>query len=228
MLKNSSNSGVQSDKKLYVLNLVEKTDSEAVKPYFKVLEKDESTSKWVDTGNQVTEIDGDLVSISVSSFTYKGDEIKKINLLIADEEQKEAYLIGFNFKSVSRSLFNSLLSLTDNKGLKLQVYRNKKGRVAFYLTQGGNQVSWKYEIAELPQPIEILHPKTHEVVSRDYDEINDFFVSKLEDLAAALDIKFGDGKPKPAEDKPEPSKESEAKSDKPVEEAKEEEEEDLF
>jgi hypothetical protein len=125
-------------------------------------------------------------------------------------------------------LFNSLLSLTDNKGLKLQVYRNKKGRVAFYLTQGGEQVSWKYEIADLPQPIEILHPKTKEVVSRDYDEINDFFLRKLDDLAATLNIKFGDGKPKPAsEDKPEASKESEAKADKPAEENAEDEE-DLF
>jgi hypothetical protein len=221
MLKNSSNSGVQSDKKLYVLNLVEKTENEAVKPYFKVLEKNEETEKWVDTGNQITDITGDLASVSVSSFEYKGDEIKKVNLLIVDEEAKEAYLIGLSFKTASRSLLNSLLSLENNKGVTIKVYRNKKGKVSFYTTQNGDRVAWKFAIEELPQPLEITHPKTGALISRDYSEVNDFFVAEIEKAADRLGIKFGDGKPKADSDKKdEPASEG---SPKPSETQEEEE-----
>jgi hypothetical protein len=196
MLKNNQNSGGQSDNQLFVLNLVEKVNDEAVSPYFKVLKKNPETTKWEDSGNNVTEITGDLASIALSSYTWKGDEIVKVNLIIEDSDNKEAYLLSFNFKSLTRSVFNSILALESPKGLSLKAYRNKKGRVAIYVTQNGEGVSWKYSIEELPQPIEITHPKTGAVISRDYDEVNDFFIKELEAAATRLNIRFGDGSPK--------------------------------
>lgn len=202
MLK--SNTGSSSDNTFYTLRLIEKSEGVAVNPYLKVLQKNQETGKYENTGNDITEIVGDLVSIALTSFTWEKQEIQKVRLIFADDGVKESYLLELNLSSSGRSVINCLASLESNKNISLQVYRNKRGRVTFAVKQDGQKVSWKYSMEEVPPAVEILHPKTGAVVSRDYEDVDNFFINELECIATKLGIKLG-GKPateKAPDDKP--------------------------
>lgn len=176
---------------------------ELEKPRFEVsrLNADGNIEKTNEVANSVS---GNLTKIDIKEREIKGQKSKHVILYIQDAEASETYYIDFSYRISTRSLFNSLLSLKDNKNIELSIYRSKKGYESFSLRQNGELVSWKYGLEDLPQA-EQIKDKKGAIVKTDFSEVNDFFENELRTLATAI---FGEKKAAAAK--------SDAKVSKPV------------
>lgn len=162
---------------------------ELEKPRFEVsrVNADGNIEKTDETANNVS---GNLVKLDFKEREIKGQKTKHVVLYIQDSQANETYFIDFTYRISTRSLFNAMLSLKDNKDIELSIYRSKKGYESFGLRQAGEQVSWKYSLDALPQA-EQIKDKKGAIVKTDFSEVNDFFENELRALAASL---FGEKK----------------------------------
>jgi hypothetical protein len=179
-----SKEDTKSSNKLYVLKV--KTKDLEGKPapvHFQVSEKNVQSGKWVPTG-EIKNVTGDIVSVNVTDEVFNDEPYHAVKITLEDNEAKESYILDAKFNMLSRSLFNSLLSLKSHKDIKIGVYQTaaKEGResyAAISVRQAGEKVSWAYEIKDLPPVTEV---KAGTKVIKVYDDLNEFFIPKLKNL----------------------------------------------
>jgi hypothetical protein len=174
----------KNSNKLYVLKVKTKDlEDKAVPVHFQVNEKSAQTGKWGPTG-EIKNVSGDLVSVNVTDEEFQGEKYHAVKITLEDNEAKESYIVDTRFNMLSRSLFNSLLSLKSHKDIKIGVYQTaaKEGRESYSavsLRQAGEKVSWAYELKDLPPVTEV---KAGAKVIKVYDDLNEFFIPKLKNL----------------------------------------------
>lgn len=140
----------------------------------------------------VTSVGGDLFKVEFKQREFEGNVTEDAVFYLRDKsagEGGESYRVPIRFGTSGRSLFNAFASLADKddfSNLQLDYYRSKKGYDSYGLKQNGEKVSWKYELKDMPQPIEIKHPVSGKVLQRDYSAINDFLKAELLKIAAKV------------------------------------------
>lgn len=180
------NTETQDSIKRYFLRIRSKDANKAEVPvHFEVQELVDNEYKVT---AKVNDLSGDLVNIYINDFEYQGKKSKAIKLHFQDFDRNELYILDLRISLLTRSLFNTLLSLTSFDGLKVGVYQgkpraNKKSYPMISVRQHGELVQWKYKLEELPKIQEI---KTSAQTIRIYDELDAFYVAELEKLAVKL------------------------------------------
>lgn len=176
----------QIDGKLLILKIKRKdAEGKIVKPYFQVSEKGEDGKYHVNSAKSTDTVSGDLTKVELSKFEWEGVESDVVKLFLRDGD--ETFLLDLRLDSLTRNLYNSLFGLENYSDVQISLYETKPnettGKVypAVSVKQAGNRADWAYKIADLPKPDEIKDKKGN-VVKRDYDELNAFFVEKLTDL----------------------------------------------
>ncbi len=178
------NSNKQNNNELIILKL--KTADAEKKPvpvHFEITKK--VGDKWTATG-EIRDVSGKLTGLELYEREWEGNVYPLVKVFVEDEAVQETYLLDLRYNMLSRSLFNSLLSLSSFDDVQIAVRDRKKGEKTFpavYVNQGGKKVDWKYQIADLP-PIEKVKVGKTEVTN--FDNLNDFFVKELGGLSAAL------------------------------------------
>lgn len=171
-----------------------------VPPHFEIAHYE--GDKVVQEDRTVTSVSGDLFKLDFKQHEYEGNVTEEAIFFLRDKAagpEGESYRLGIRFGTTGRSLFNSLASLADGdnfNGLQLDYYRSKKGYDSFALKQNGEKVSWKYELKDLPQPLEIKHPVSGKVLQRDFSAVNAFLKEEL--LKIAAKVNKGGTTPAPA------------------------------
>lgn len=156
------------------------------KPFFEVGRVNPETTKIEKTEERPTEVSGDLSAIQFKTREFNGVSTAHTILFLKDTESKETYHMDLTGRISTRSLFNALLNLESPKGIKISIYRSKKGYESFGVEQNGVNVKWKYELKDLPQPEKIMNKKG-EVIQTDFSEVDAMFENGLKELA----VKFG-------------------------------------
>lgn len=179
MSLSNSNGGQASN--LYILKPVSKNkEGENVRPYFEVSKSE--AGKWVVTEDQgINNVTGTLFKIEAVEEEYKGDKYYRVRVYLKDGD--ESYLLPCRMNIASRSMFNSLFNLTSFEGVSIRYYQTKSGYDAFFVSQNGEKVSWKYESQDMPSPEEI--PFKGKII-RDFTALDKFFVDNIELLNQKL------------------------------------------
>ena len=151
-------------------------DKEAVKPYFEINKKGDHG--WASEDNQsISQVSGDLFKIDQKEQEWKGDKYFTVQVYVRDDE--ETYLLDLRLNMATRGLFNALLGLDTFKDVGVSYFRSKSGFDTFSVTQGGERVSWKYALDELPKVDSVtLGTKT----IKDFSKLDNFFLEKLSEL----------------------------------------------
>jgi hypothetical protein len=184
------------DGKLFIINVVSKLiDEKTNKPvpldmaHFQVKEK--VGDKWVSRPTLETQVSGDLVHIELVKGEYEGRSYDIVKLLLADEEEKENYLLDLRSNMLTRNLFNSLCNLVSFKNLSISLYKSKskkdpsKEYTNISIWQDGNWVKNKFQVEDVPAPEEIKDRKG--VVQKvDFTEVDAFYIQHLKDLAVRV------------------------------------------
>ena len=160
------------------------------KPFFEVGRVNPETTKIEKTEERPTEVSGDLSGIQFKTREFNGVSTAHTILFLKDTESKETYHMDLTGRISTRSLFNALLNLESPKGIKISIYRSKKGYESFGVEQNGVNVKWKHELKDLPQPEKIMNKKG-EVIQTDYSEIDALFENGLKELAAKFGFSAG-------------------------------------
>ena len=168
----SNNNGGQTGT-LLILKPVSKVNDEKVRPFFEISRSE--NGKWVaDEDQSINSITATLVKIEPHKEEYKGDEYYRVRIYLKDGD--ETYLVPCRMNIATRSLFNSLLNLQTFENVSIRYYLTKSGYDAFYVSQDGEKVTWKYENDEVPVATEVSYKgKT----IRDFTNVDLFFVEKL-------------------------------------------------
>jgi hypothetical protein len=153
-----------------------------VDPHFEISRVGED-GKIARTAETATEISGDLSKIDFKEREYNEKTTKHVVLFIRDGA--DTYHLDLTYRLSTRSLFNSLLSLANPKGIEIGIYRNKKGFETFSVRQGGEMVKWKHELDAQPKGYKMLNKKG-ELVKTDYSEVDEFFEAELRALIETL------------------------------------------
>lgn len=174
MLSSSNNS--QSGSLIVLKPKSQNKDKEAVKPYFEINKKGDKG--WASEDNQtISQVSGDIFKIDQKEQEWKGDKYFTVQVYLKDDE--ETYLLDLRLNMATRGLFNALLGLDTFKDVEIAYFRSKSGFDTFGVTQGGDRVSWKYAIDELPKVDSVtLGNKT----IKDFSKLDGFFLEKLEEL----------------------------------------------
>ena len=153
-----------------------------VDPHFEVSKvgEDEKIAKTSETADTVS---GDLTKIDFKEREHKGKKNKHVVLFVKDGG--DTYHLDLTYRISTRSLYNSMLSLSSPKGISIGIYRNKKGFETFSLRQNNDTVKWKYELAELPKA-EAIHDKKNVLIKTDYSDVDQFFEDGLRELSVKL------------------------------------------
>lgn len=180
----------QNNGKLYILKIrTQDEQKQSIPPIFDVLEKNEN-KKWDVTAHE-TQVAGNLTKIELEKRDnpkVEGEQYDVIKIYLNDNEKNETYLLDLRFNLLSRSLFNSLANLTDFSDLKISLYESKKGEKtypAISLRQKDEMVRWKHTLDSLPD-VEEIKDKKGNLVKRDYNDLNDFYLAELTELAAKV------------------------------------------
>jgi hypothetical protein len=170
-------SNQQSQGPLYILKPVSKDkDKKSVKPHFQISKSVDG--KWqVQDDKSINTVTGNLVRIESVEEEYEGDKYHRARIYLRDGE--DGYMIPCRLNIASRSLLNSLFSLEDFKGVTIKYYLTKTGYDAFYVSQGENKVSWKFESDQLPKAEEFSFKGK---VMRDFGDMDNFFVEQIKVL----------------------------------------------
>jgi len=150
---------------------------------------------YEDIEDDIQKVEGNIRSLTIKHTPYNDEVISAAQIIMDDPGSDETYIVGLKFNMLNRSIMNCILSIKALENVSISLYRNKKGYNSAWVEQGGAAPGWKFAYADLPRPIEITHPKLVDpttgrpkVISRDYSELDDFFISELESWAANLDI----------------------------------------
>jgi hypothetical protein len=177
--------------KLLILKIKTKDeDDKAIPPCFQVSEKG-SDGKYAKRSETVTNVSGNLVKVEVREGEWKGDKYNTISIYLVDGD--EIYLIDTRPNMLSRSMYNSLLSLNtfDNISISLYTYKKtdeKRGTVTEYpavaVRQNDEIVKWTIPISDQPKPKAVLFKgKTQ----NDYSDVENLFIEKMRDLGKVVE-----------------------------------------
>jgi hypothetical protein len=184
--KNKTPSG-----KLLILKIkTQDADKHAIPPHFEISEKG-ADGKYVKRDQTETQVQGTLVKVEVKEEDYKGDKYNKVSIILSDED--EIYLLDTRVNMLTRSLYNSLLSLTSFDDVSISLYVYKKtdkatGAVTEYpavsVWQNGQQVKWLVPIADQPKPVSVIFKGKKQ---NDYTEVDNLFVEKLKTFSKVVE-----------------------------------------
>lgn len=202
----------KSDYKLRVFRIITKTTLPGgtkqvpLMPHgFQISEKNVEKNKWETLPNIEYGVWGDLTRISFDTGEYNGEVYNVVKLSIVDRELKENYLLDLRMTHTSRNIFNSLLALKEFDDIEISLYKKEASDGNVYsnvaLRQNGELIKGLFKSEELPKPNIITNSKG-QVIKREYDELDDFYLKELEKLAATLESRRG-GKSKSPEKKEE-------------------------
>lgn len=195
-----SNSG---DSNLVILKILSKENKKDVPPFFQARTKNPETQKYEVDETKYSRVSGTITGIKFADEEYEGVPFKVVKLYLRDQDN--LYLLDLRYNMLTRSLFNSLLSVSNiEEQVKIILYQNKKGFAGVLIEQNGERVEWGYGLDDIPKPYEIKHEKTGEVVKRDYSDVDDFFESALKAWANKHQIKESTGSDKRGEGNSEP------------------------
>lgn len=182
----------QNDNKAYFLRIrTQDADKQPIPPQFEIQTKKEDGTYEKTHANKVA---GDLVAIKIGKRKVNSPageiEIDDVKIVLEDTVNQEVYFLDAKPTQLTRSLYNSLLSLESGANVNISLYRTKPNATgavypAISVWQNDKQVKWKFEQKDVPQPEEIRNKK-NEVIQRDYDEVNTFFFEKLVGLVATF------------------------------------------
>jgi hypothetical protein len=186
------NNGYENSGNLIGVKLSQKDENDKkVDPHFVITRKVDDS--WVQDAETYKSISGDITRIDISEYEWEGTPQKSIKIILRDSEANEAYILTVKLTILARDIINKLLTLQSLNGVEISVYTNKKGYASSTVRQNGEMTKWKFEFADLPKPLEITHPKTGAVISRDYSEIDELFLSEIQSFAEKFEI-FGKSK----------------------------------
>lgn len=132
----------------------------------------------------VTFVSGNLTKVEVKERTSeKFGTTNEAILYFKDNEANETYRVSLPFRMSSRSLFNGLANLDTFDNVKVSYYTTKKGYDAYYLTQNGVKVEWKFSFEQMPEP-PVVKFKGKDM--KDYTPVDDFFKTSLLELAQRI------------------------------------------
>jgi len=188
----------QSEYKLKILKIINKLkDAKTQKDIplmpngFQVREKNVD-GKWESSPNIEYAVSGDLTRITFDTGEYEGKPYDIVKLFLTDKVAKETYLVENRMSFSSRNIFNCLLALENFHDIEITLYK-KEGKngemysnVGFF--QAGNFIKGKFTQDELPQPLPVKNSKG-QIVSKEYDELNSFYLTELKAVATAVNGK---------------------------------------
>jgi hypothetical protein len=180
-------------------------DGNKVEPYLEV-SRVGADGKIAKTNERPTRVNGNLVKIDFKDREIKGTTSKQVVLYVSDPIAKETYHISLSYRMATRGLFNALLSLGSTDDISISYYENRGGYEAFGLTQKGDRVAWKIELADQPKS-EAITDKKGNLIKNDYSDVDSFFENELKALVEKLGIAGRKTEEKPS---------SPQKSDAPV------------
>lgn len=200
------NGGYENSGNLILVKLSQKDkEDKKTEPHFITSRK--VYDKWVEDSENYKSISGDISKIDIVEYEYEGNPQKSVKILLRDKEANEAYLLSLRPSILGRDIFNKILGLKELDNVEISVYTNKKGYATSSVRQNGNLTDWKFNFVDLPKPLEITHPKTGAVISRDYSELDELFLSAIKEFAEKFEI-FGKSKSAAVESKPSSQAES--------------------
>lgn len=162
-------------------------ENKEIDAYFEVKRRGEN-GNFITADETVKKVSGDIKSLSIKDYEYNDTVTSKVKLVLVDKTADETYLVDMKFNILNRSIFNALLNLEQLNNVSISLYRNKKGYNAAFVAQNEQSVGWKYSLEDLPKPTEIIHPKTNKVISRDFTELDEFYILKLKEWAEKHNI----------------------------------------
>lgn len=184
----NSNNNTQSNNKLFILKIrTQDAEKKVVPIHFEVFAKKDE--KWESIRSDVKDVSGSLTRLELGEKEFNGEKSPTVKLTLEDASQQESYMLDLRYSMITRSLFNSLLSLQSFDNLKVSVYQTKpkskdeKSYAQISLRQNDEKVSWKYKLEELP-PVEKVTIGKKEITN--FDKLNDFFVEKLRELTKSI------------------------------------------
>jgi hypothetical protein len=191
-------------------------EDKKVDPHFVISRKVEDN--WVEDSDTYKSISGDIIKIDISEYEWEGLPIKSVKLILKDNEANEAYALTLKGSVLGRDILNKILGLESLENVQIDLYTNKKGYATSSVKQNGELVKWKFDFVDLPKPIEITHPKTGVVISRDYSELDEIFFNGVKEFGEKFEI-FGKAKSfKPSSETAKEPTKSESASTSEVEE----------
>lgn len=149
-------------------------------PYFFTQSKDEATGKYVED-KVFSEISGTPTKLvfTTKHIESENKDIEVFDLTMVDGE--ETYILQSGFTFAARSILNSIAGADSIGQLTIGLYRNKNGKTAVSMKNDNEKMDWALDSdAQKALTIEITHPKTGEVTSRDYDDLD----AKLKELCS--------------------------------------------
>ncbi len=171
----------------------DRTSEDKKKSFFEFIQKVDG--QWVVTAKDSV-FSGDLKSIqhglkydiSIPKQRELAEKYKNrpvIKLQLVDREANQTYLYKFNLRLATRTLINRVLALESTDGLAISIWNDREtGNEKISLKQHGKPVDWKYGLDEVPKPEE-LRKKNGELISRDFDEVDKFFLDKIDEFNAS-------------------------------------------
>lgn len=156
-------------------------------PYFEITRRVDEEWK---TAGKTDSFNGNLVSVSIGKKfnpeTEKGKELiakwkgnpYEVKIELEDPVEKETYIWKAGLNIATRSLFNALLSADGVENIEISLYKDSKNYDKFTARQHGVNLPWKFELKDIPKPVETLFKGE---TLRDYTEIDEFYVEKLKE-----------------------------------------------
>lgn len=146
-------------------------------PLFQIVSKDTGAISTVKS------IDGNITGIQYTENEYEGNKIKGYRLTV--DSPDGVGLLSLGFTSLARSIYNSLLGLTHADGVKISLYKNKKGYDAVSVTQNGEKVAWAIDMKDENLTPEIVKDAKGEDVLIDgkkiikWEKVVDFLIAEI-------------------------------------------------
>lgn len=151
------------------------------KPEFVVSER--QGDKFVELAEREYNVSGNLIGVEPKETKWEGKVIKSVNVTLTDGDQ--IYFVTVPYSNLGRGLMNSLLALKKFNDVEIGLYQTKpkadggKTYPATSLRQEGEIVRWRYSLAELPAPKEIVFKGEK---MRDFTAVEDFMAEQLKEL----------------------------------------------
>lgn len=198
MALGNNNSGFGDSNLIILTPVTRDKNKKDIPATFRVSRKNEE-GNIEETDETFDNITGDIFRVETYSIKYNPKTRKLVNededgvvswgyrILMRDDVAGEVYLIKSMFNMLTRDLANKLMNLTKFTGITIGVYKNLKTGFNNSFVRTGpakeDLVRWKYDLKDLPQPDEIVNPRTQEVTQRDYTIVDEFFVNALNEFA---------------------------------------------
>lgn len=97
-------------------------------------------------------VEGLVTKLDMEEREYQGEIITSFKVWLRDDQMKESYSHEFGLNSLGRGIINTLASTGGKLGrVCFSYYTNKKGRPSAFITNDGEQISWKYSWEHLSE-----------------------------------------------------------------------------